>query len=153
MNTYQNIYFQNQVRSANREQILIMLYDGAILFLRQAREAIENSKKFIKIEKTGKVVNILTELSNTLDFENGGDMAVQLDSVYWYMIKELIRSNTQDDPEPLNVVERILTDLRDGWIGAIAKNKPEPKASSKASYGEGMEEGADPRPIPISAAV
>jgi flagellar secretion chaperone FliS len=147
MNTYQNIYFQNQVRSANREQILIMLYDGAILFLRQAREAIENSKKFIKIEKTGKVVNILTELSNTLDFENGGDMAVQLDSVYWYMIKELIRSNTQDDPEPLNVVERILMNLRDGWIGAIEKNKPEPKAS----YGEGLEEGAESRPI--SAAV
>jgi flagellar secretion chaperone FliS len=151
MNTYQNIYFQNQVRSANREQILIMLYDGAILFLRQAREAMENSKKFIKIEKTGKVVNILSELSNTLDFENGGDMALQLDSVYWYMIKELIRSNSQDDPEPLNVVERILTDLRDGWIGAIEKNKPEPKASSKASYGEGMEEGSESRPI--SAAV
>jgi flagellar secretion chaperone FliS len=151
MNSYQNIYFQNQVRSANREQILIMLYDGAILFLRQAREAMENSKKFIKIEKTGKVVNILSELSNTLDFENGGDMAVQLDSVYWYMIKELIRSNTQDDPEPLNVVERILADLRDGWIGAIEKNKQESKTFSKTSYGEGLEEGADTRPI--SAAV
>jgi flagellar secretion chaperone FliS len=48
MNSYQNIYFQNQVRTANREQILIMLYDGAILFLRQAREAMENGKKFIK---------------------------------------------------------------------------------------------------------
>jgi flagellar secretion chaperone FliS len=128
-----------------------MLYDGAILFLRQAREAIENSKKFIKIEKTGKVVNILTELSNTLDFENGGDMAVQLDSIYWYMIKELIRSNVQDDPEPLNVAERILVDLRDGWIGAIEKIKSEPKVSSKALYGEGMEEGAESRPI--SAAV
>jgi flagellar secretion chaperone FliS len=151
MNTYQNIYFQNQVRSANREQILIMLYDGAIQFLRQAREAMENNKKFIKIEKTGKVVNILTELSNTLDFKNGGEMAVQLDSVYWYMIKELIRSNTQDDPEPLDVAERILADLRDGWIGAIEKIKPEPKASSKVSYGEGLEEGAEPRSI--SAAV
>jgi flagellar secretion chaperone FliS len=69
------------------------------------------------------VVNILTELSNTLDFENGGEMAVQLDSVYWYMIKELIRSNTQDDPEPLNVAERILADLRDGWIGAMRKTR------------------------------
>jgi flagellar secretion chaperone FliS len=151
MNAYQNIYFQNQVRSANREQILIMLYDGAIQFLRQAREAMENNKKFLKIEKTGKVVNILSELSNTLDFENGGDMALQLDSIYWYMIKELIRSNVQDDPEPLNVAERILKDLRDGWIGAIEKIKSEPTVSSTLSYGEGLEEGAEPRSI--SAAV
>jgi flagellar secretion chaperone FliS len=143
MNSYQNIYFQNQVRTANREQILIMLYDGAILFLRQAREAMENSKKFVKIEKTGKVVNILTELSNTLDIENGGELATQLDSIYWYMIKELIRSNTQDDPEPLNVVERILVDLREGWVGAIEKNRPEPKVE----YGSMLEEPSDPRPI------
>jgi len=143
MNSYQNVYFQNQVKTANREQILIMLYDGTILFLRQAREAGENAKQIIKREKVGKVINILTELSNTLDFENGGDMAIQLDSIYWYLIRELIRSNTQDDPEPLNVAERILVDLRDGWIGAIEKNRPEPKVE----YGLALEEPADPRPI------
>jgi flagellar secretion chaperone FliS len=147
MNTYQNVYFQNQVRSANREQILIMLYDGAILFLRQAREAAENGNKSLKIEKTAKVVNILTELSNTLDFENGGEIASQLDSIYWYMIRELIRSNTQDDPEPLNVVEGILADLRDGWVGAIEKNRPEPNGE----VGSLAEEGSSPRPI--SAAI
>lgn len=143
MNSYQNVYFQNQVKTANREQILIMLYDGTILFLRQAREAGKNAKQIIKREKVGKVINILTELSNTLDFENGGDMAMQLDSIYWYLIRELIRSNTQDDPEPLNVAERILVDLRDGWIGAIEKTRPEPKVE----YGPMLEEPADPRPI------
>ncbi len=143
MNSYQNVYFQNQVRTANREQILIMLYDGAILFLRQAREAMENGKKITKIEKTGRVVNILTELSNTLDFENGGEMAIQLDSVYWYLVKELIRSNTQDDPEPLNVAEKILADLRDGWIKAIEKNRPEPKVE----YRPMLEESSDSRPV------
>jgi flagellar secretion chaperone FliS len=143
MNLYQNVYFENQIRTANREQILIMLYDGAILFLRQACEARENGKKTTKIEKTGKVVNILTELSNTLDFESGGEIAIQLDSVYWYLIKELIRSNTQDDPEPLKVAEQILVDLREGWIGAIEKNRPEPKVE----YGSVLKESADPRPI------
>jgi flagellar secretion chaperone FliS len=143
MNSYQNVYFQNQVRTANREQILIMLFDGAILFLRQAREAMENGKKITKIEKTGRVVNILTELSNTLDFANGSEIAIQLDSVYWYLVKELIRSNTQDDPEPLNVAEMILADLRDGWIGAIEKNRPEPKVG----YGAMLEESSDSKPV------
>ena len=143
MNSYQNVYFQNQIRTANREQILIMLYDGALLFLRQARTAWESGKKTVKIEKTAKVVNILTELSNTLDIENGGEIAMQLDGIYWYMIKELIRSNTQDDPEPLNVVERILMTLREGWIGAIEKIRMDAKAGSGAA----QVESADPRPV------
>ncbi|MFO8083540.1 MAG: flagellar export chaperone FliS [Desulfobacterales bacterium] len=149
MNSYPNVYFQNQVETASRENLLIMLYDGAILFLRQARQARENGKKVTKIEKTGKVVNILTELSNTLDFENGGEMAVQLDSLYWYLTRELIRSNTQDDPQPLDVAERILVDLRDGWIQAIEQNTPAAKAG--AGYGQGVEESEVSRPI--SAAV
>ena len=149
MNSYPNVYFQNHVGTASREQLLIMLYDGAILFLRQARQARENGKRITRIEKTGKVVNILTELSNTLDFEHGGEMAVQLDSVYWFMIRELIRSNTQDDPEPLNVAERILVDLRDGWVQAIEQNKPAPRVA--AGYGQVAEHAAEARPI--SAAV
>lgn len=149
MNSYPNVYFQNHVGTASREQLLIMLYDGAILFLRQARQARENGKRITRIEKTGKVVNILTELSNTLDFEHGGEMAVQLDSVYWFMIRELIRSNTQDDPEPLNVAERILVDLRDGWVQAIEQNKPAPKAA--AGYGQVAKNALEARPI--SAAV
>lgn len=149
MNSYPNVYFQNQVGTASREQLLIMLYDGAILFLRQARQAMENGERIVKIEKTGKVVNILTELSNTLDFENGGEIAEQLDSVYWYMMRELIRSNTQDDPEPLTVAERILEDLRDGWARAIEQNKPAPKTG--AGYEAGDEEAVETRPI--SAAV
>jgi flagellar protein FliS len=149
MNSYPNVYFQNQVGTASREQLLIMLYDGAILFLRQARQAMENGERIVKIEKTGKVVNILTELSNTLDFENGGEIAEQLDSVYWYMIREMIRSNTQDDPEPLTVAERILQELRDGWIQAIEQSKPASKV--EANYEAGGEEVVEKRPI--SAAV
>ena len=145
MNSYQNVYFQNQIGTASREQLLIMLYDGAILFLRQARQAMENGERIVKIEKIGKVVNILTELSNTLDFENGGEIAEQLDSVYWYMIRELIRSNTQDDPEPLMVAERILQDLRDGWVQAIEQNRPAPKAV--AGYEPNGEAVLETRPI------
>ncbi len=149
MNSYPNVYFQNQVETASREELLIMLYDGAVMFLRQARQAMEEDRKTDKLEKTGKVVNILTELSNTLDFENGGDLAVHLDSLYWYMIRELIRSNTQNDPEPLNVAERILVDLRDGWSRAIEQNKPSPRTATP--YGQETEEPKEVRPI--SAAV
>lgn len=143
MNLYQNVYFQNQVKTVNREKILIMIYDSALLFLRQAREAGENGNKIVKIEKKEKLLKILTELSKTLNVENGGEVAIQLDNIYRYMIKELIRSNTKDDPEFLNVVERILMDLRGGWIGEIPKNRPEPKTEFRTV----SEESADPKQI------
>jgi len=135
MNPYQN-YFQNQIQTASREQILVMLYDGALRFLRQAREAMEERKRVVKLEKIGRVVSILSELSNTLNHEHGGEIAENLDGLYWYMIRELTRSNAQDDPKPLNVAEIILTDLRDGWAQAIEKMKSEQKNEDDAGPSE-----------------
>lgn len=129
MNPYQN-YFQNQVQTASPEQLLIMFYDGALRFLRQARQARENGDRIEKLEKTSRVVAILTELSNTLDFEQGGEIAENLDGLYWYMIRELTQANTRDDAEPMNIAENILEDLRDGWIQAIEKNRPEMEAGA-----------------------
>lgn len=132
MNPYQNVYFQNQVQTASPEQLLVMLYDGAIRFLRQAREAMENGERILKMEKISRTISILTELSNTLDFEKGGEIAENLDGLYWFMIRDLTRANTQNDPEPLNVAEGILSDLRDGWVQAIEKIRAESRRQEEA---------------------
>lgn len=142
MNPYQN-YFENQVKTASPGQILIMLYDGAIRFLREARAAMESGDRIGRLEKTSRVVAILTELSNTLDFEKGGEIAENLDGLYWYMIRELTSANGREGTEALTVSEDILMDLRDGWVQAIEKNRAggeeaaaEPSSSSYASQGD-----------------
>jgi len=130
-NPYQN-YFANQVQTASPEQVLIMLYDGAIRFLREARASIEAGDRVGMLQKKSRVVAILTELSNTLDFEKGGEIAENLDGLYWYMIRELTKSNTDDGSEAINVSENILLELRDGWAQAIDKNRPETEAQTSA---------------------
>lgn len=122
MNPYQN-YFENQVKTASPGQILIMLYDGAIRFLREARAAMESGDRVGRLEKTSRAVAILTELSSTLDFEKGGEIAENLDGLYWYMIRELTSANGREGTEALTVSEDILMDLRDGWVQAIEKNR------------------------------
>lgn len=124
MNPYLNNYQENQVKTASPEQILIMLYDGAIRFLRQAKVALENGERVVKLEKISRVVAILTELSNTIDFEKGGEIAENLDGLYWYMVRELTRVNVDDEMEPMNVAEDILLELREGWVQAIEQNRP-----------------------------
>ena len=130
MNPYQN-YFANQVQTASPEQILIMLYDGAIRFLRQARQNLDEGDRIGTLEKKSRAVAILTELSNTLDFEQGGEIAENLDGLYWYMIRDLTQANTKDPSEPLQVAENILEELRDGWVQAIEANRPEVEEESQ----------------------
>ncbi len=145
MNPYRS-YFENQVRSASPEQVLVMLYEGAIRFLREGKKAMEEGDSAGKLAKISRVVAILTELSNTLDFEKGGEVAENLDGLYWYMIRELTRSNAKDETRPLEVSENILVELRDAWIQAIGKKKPGPEKESR-------EEGGEPRPKSMNAAV
>ena len=130
MNPYQN-YFANQVQTASPEQILIMLYDGAIRFLRQARQAMDDEDRIGMLEKKSRAVAIITELANSLDFENGGEVAENLDGLYWYMSRELMRANGQEGAEALEASENILEELRDGWVQAIEANRPEAEEGSQ----------------------
>ncbi len=119
MNAYMNQYQQTQVTTASPERILIMLYDGAIRFVGRARLAIEAGEKLVKRESISKAMAIVAYLSETLDHQAGWDGAEELDGLYGYMIRELTRANLKDDLKALEVVERLLTGLRDTWDEAI----------------------------------
>lgn len=122
MNAYMNGYsrYQNtQVTTASPEQILIMLYDGAIRFVRQAMENVEKGNRAVKIEAIGRAVAIITEFRNTLDHEVGGEIAANLDSLYEFMLRELLGANLRNDLGRLQTVEGLLCDLRETWMQAI----------------------------------
>ncbi len=125
MNAYINHYQQNQVQTASPEQILIQLYEGAIRFLKQAKQALEDGERITKLEKVSRGMAIITELSNTLDFETGGEIAENLDALYAFMTRELTRSNTENDPQALQTVIDLLSDLHEGWVQAVEIAKSE----------------------------
>ena len=123
MNAYMSQYQNNQVTTASPEQILIMLYDGAIRFVRQAKLAIVDGRQGDKSIAIGKAVAIITEFSNTLDYEVGGEIAVDLSRLYDFMIRELSAVNARSKVDRLEPVEKILQDLRDAFTEAIEINK------------------------------
>ncbi len=127
MNAYMNQYQQNQIDTASREQILIMLYDGAIRFTRQALVAMEAGDHKTKREKISRAMAIVAEFSNTLDRELGGEMADNLDALYHFMIRELTAANLQNDAAKLTVVDGLLSDLRETWMQAIEIARQEQK--------------------------
>ncbi len=123
MNAYSNNYRNNQVLTASPEQILIMLYDGAIRFVRQARFAIEDGRPGDKAIAISKAIAIITEFSNTLDHKVGGEIALDLSRLYDFMIRELAAVNAKSEISRLEPVENILLDLREGFVGAIEVNR------------------------------
>ena len=133
MNAYSNHYRNNQIMTASPEQILIMLYDGAIRFVRQAGQAIDDGRRADKSVAINKAIAIVTEFSNTLNFEVGGAIADDLYRLYDFVIRELVAVNARGDRKRLEAVERILLDLREGFAGAIEANRSAVAQSSVAA--------------------
>ncbi|PNU21167.1 flagellar export chaperone FliS [Geothermobacter hydrogeniphilus] len=119
MNAFWNQYQQNQVNQATPEQILIMLYDGALRNTVQAIQALANADRVRKAESISKAIHIVTTLSDTLDHQIGGEIAENLDALYNFIIRELTNGNLKNDPAPLRTVEDLLRDLRQTWSEAI----------------------------------
>lgn len=118
MNAYMNQYHNNQILTAPPEQILIMLYDGAIRFVRQAKVATEAGRLGEKATAISRAIAIITEFSNTLDHEVGGEIAADLAQLYDFMVAELSHVNGNGDADRLAPVESILLELREAWVEA-----------------------------------
>lgn len=118
-----NQYQQNQVSTASPEQILLMLYDGAIRFTREAISGVEGNKPELRIHGISKAMAIITEFSNTLNHDIGGKIAEDLHELYGFMTRELTSANINNDVKKLKDVETLLVDLRQTWGEAVVINK------------------------------
>ncbi len=117
-----NQYQENQIATASREQILLLLYDGAIRFCKQAALAIKNENIADKGRFLGKAMAIISEFSTSLDHEIGGDIARDLDALYAFMLSELSKANINNTTQPIDNTCNMLCELRATWAEAIDIN-------------------------------
>lgn len=111
-------YQENSVLTASKEKLLLMLYDGAIKFLRFARISVNENN----IESTNnyltKTQRIITELMCTLNMDI--EISKSLFSLYEYMNYRLVQANIKKDNTMIDEVLEMLTDLRNTWEKAMA---------------------------------
>ncbi len=118
-NPYLKEYKKNQVQTATPEEVLILLYDGAIQFLIKAKAAIE-TKNYEQVNHNLLACQkIIYEFINTLDMEQGGQIAENLRLLYEYFISTLISANINKDMKKVNEVLKHLKNLRNTWQKAI----------------------------------
>jgi len=120
-------YLQTQVQSRTPVELVVMLYDGAIKFLGQAREAMAGGDMTAKRHALSRGLAIVQELQNMLNMEAGGEVAERLDGLYTYVLGRCYEANAQRDAAGLDEAIKLLTPLRDAWA-ELAAQSPNPAA-------------------------
>ena len=107
----------NVIMTASKEELTLMLYEGAIKFVNQAIIAIENKDPSKAHDLIVKAENIVMEFRVTLKPEF--DISTQLDQLYVYMYDRLFEANIKKDVAMLEEVRDLLRDFRDTWKEAM----------------------------------
>ena len=116
MNPYArpNAYREASIMTASPEQLVVMLYDGAGRFLRQAEGSMIEGSWLQASEKLSRAEAIIDELLATLDMD-AGDIAERLQAIYVFCKTRLIEARLERDPGRVDQVARLLAELRDAW--------------------------------------
>ncbi|GFP77117.1 flagellar export chaperone FliS [Clostridium fungisolvens] len=112
-----NVYKNNSVNYASKEQLLLMLVDGAVKYSKIGRQAILDKDPKKAHDNITRTEDIFTELMVSLD-TNAGDWAKQLFAVYEFIKYQLMQANIKKDVEIMNSVIPIIENVRDTWYEA-----------------------------------
>jgi len=133
-------YRETRVKTASQGQLIVMLYDEAVKSLDNGLELLGQSAggKLIpgNIEKISRSIlksqEIITELTVSLDFDEGGDIARNLFSLYSWFNKELLEANITHDIFRITSVRNQLNELKSAWTEIVSKNSAETVGKSLA---------------------
>jgi flagellar protein FliS len=111
-------YHHNAVATAAPEQLVVMLFDGALRFSRRAVAAYEAGQRPQATQAIGRVTSIVNELNATLDLEAGGEIARNLRSIYGFVNRHLVEAVREADPNRVLQAAQLLAELREAFSEA-----------------------------------
>lgn len=108
-------YRQTDVITADPKRLVIMCYEGVIDHLEIAKKRFQAGQYEAKAKAVLKAQDFLNELMHALNFEKGGEIAKNLDSLYNYMARRIICAEANRTVEPFDEVIGLLKELKEAW--------------------------------------
>jgi flagellar protein FliS len=108
-------YQRTAINTQSRGRLIVMLYDGAIKFLKLALREVEAGDWAAKGQYLNRAQDILNELNAVLDVEAGGEIARNLRRLYLFMNRRLAQANSKKDPQMIREVITLLEELNQSW--------------------------------------
>jgi len=119
-----SIYKEISINTASPAKLVVMLYEGAIRFLRQTDTDIRNKDFAKKSQSVDRAVAIIQHLQGTLDLDKGGTVAFDLDRLYTYITSRIFDGSAKLDLKAFEEAIQLLTTLLSGW-DEIARKEQE----------------------------
>ncbi len=107
-------YQQNQIETADQATLILMMYDGALKFIRQAKEAIRNRDIMGAHRSINRAQDVTVELMCSLNTD-AGEVATNLFRLYEYAYHQLKEANLQKAEGPAEEAEKVFASLRESW--------------------------------------
>lgn len=112
-----NMYRETSIKTAGQGKLIVLLYDKAITSIDKAVKLLDGEDKQLDLVNNSiiRAQEIITELSASLDFDRGKDIASNLFSLYIYFNQQLMTANIEKDSSHIKPVLTMLQDLRSAW--------------------------------------
>ena len=108
-------YVQNHYNSMSPARVVLALYDGVLVNIQRAVDALDAKDLPVQGEAVSKSLQIVAELQASLNLDEGGEVGAALFRLYDYVTMELVRANMHDDRDGLMMCGSLIQEVRDGW--------------------------------------
>lgn len=113
--TYQSVAVHGGIAADDPHHLTLMLMEGALQRIATARGCLERRDLGQKAQLLQRTLSIVAELRGSLDLQRGGALAQNLDELYDYMTRQLLRANTENKALYLDEVTGLLSEVRAAW--------------------------------------
>ena len=122
---YSSLDIETGIAGASPQRLVVMLYDGALRAIFDAKVAMARSEIAQKGSAISKAIAIIEEgLRPALDLSAGGEIAANLMALYDYIVTRLLYANLKNDPHSLDETAHLLSELRAAWEVLDERSKP-----------------------------
>ncbi len=133
VNAYAKVGIETGVAAASPHKLIVMLYEGALVAISMALHHMKTGNIPAKGQSISKAMLIIDSgLRASLDKKAGGEIAESLDSLYEYMGNRLLQANLKNQPEILEEVHRLLSELKGAWDAIGDTTQPKVNAAPSA---------------------
>jgi len=108
-------YQDSVVTTQSKGRLIVLLYDGAIKFMKLAIQELEAKNYEEKGRYINKTLDIIHELNAVLDMNAGGEMSANLRKLYCFMTRRLSEANIKRDPQMIRDVIKLMEELNQSW--------------------------------------
>lgn len=136
-------YFEKQILNSTPAERVVLLYDGAIRALNDAKKAIADKRIQDRCNANQKAKEIIGHLADTLDMAKGGEIARNLDRLYQHMLIRLLDVDFKNDTTAIDEVIKNLRPLRESWAKLAQGQKQEAAGQSSTAAAQPPQQPTD----------